>query len=600
MAQPHDYGIFRDMMVFLAAAAVVVPLVQRVKVSPVLGFLLAGALLGPHALGAAAREWPWLSLISVEASSGLGMLGELGVVFLLFLVGLELPVQRLITMRRLVFGLGGLQVALSAVLLSVIVAMLGATAQAATIIGFSLALSSTAIVVEVLSQQQRLKTASGRASFSILLLQDLAVVPLLLLVTILGKGQQGSLVFSVVTAFAQAFLAVVSIVLVGKVLMKPLFRLVASSENVELFVAATLLVAIGSGLLTASVGLSMALGAFVAGLLLAETEFKRAVETTIEPFKGLLLGLFFFTVGMSLDLEELVRNPLTILSAVLGLVVVKGVLVSGLVRGFRMAWPAALEAGFLLGPAGEFAFIVLGLATSMGLVPQDQGQLATAVASISMALIPLFDAAGRALARHVAGRTSVVEDPALTALPPEETKPRAIVIGYGRVGELVSDMLDRHKIAHVVTERSAKLVSDARSRGRPVYFGDGRNTQFLTTCGLKDAAAVVITIHTWIEIDDLILAVRSLRPDVVIVARARDAEHARHLYELGVTDAVPETIEASLQLSEAALVGLGIPAGPVIVSIHEKRDEFREALQGAVRGRTPRGLRAKAPVKAKP
>lgn len=600
MAQPHDYGIFRDMMVFLAAAAVVVPLVQRVKVSPVLGFLLAGALLGPHALGAAAREWPWLSLISVEASSGLGMLGELGVVFLLFLVGLELPVQRLITMRRLVFGLGGLQVALSAVLLSVIVAMLGATAQAATIIGFSLALSSTAIVVEVLSQQQRLKTASGRASFSILLLQDLAVVPLLLLVTILGKGQQGSLVFSVLTAFTQAFLAVVSIVLVGKVLMKPLFRLVASSENVELFVAATLLVAIGSGLLTASVGLSMALGAFVAGLLLAETEFKRAVETTIEPFKGLLLGLFFFTVGMSLDLEELVRNPLTILSAVLGLVVVKGILVSGLVRGFRMAWPAALEASFLLGPAGEFAFIVLGLATSMGLVPQDQGQLATAVASISMAMIPLFDAAGRALARHVAGRTSVVEDPALTALPPEETKPRAIVIGYGRVGELVSDMLDRHQIAHVVTERSAKLVSDARSRGRPVYFGDGRNTQFLTTCGLRDASAVVITIHTWIEIDDLILAVRSLRPDVVIVARARDAEHARHLYELGVTDAVPETIEASLQLSEAALVGLGIPAGPVIASIHEKRDEFREALQGAVRGRTSRGLRAKAPVKAEP
>lgn len=600
MAQPHDYGIFRDMMVFLAAAAVVVPLVQRVKVSPVLGFLLAGALLGPHALGAAAREWPWLSLISVEASSGLGMLGELGVVFLLFLVGLELPVQRLITMRRLVFGLGGLQVALSAVLLSVIVAMLGATAQAATIIGFSLALSSTAIVLEVLSQQQRLKTASGRASFSILLLQDLAVVPLLLLVTILGKGQQGSLVFSVVTAFAQAVLAVVLIVLVGKVLMKPLFRLVASSETVELFVAATLLVAIGSGMLTASAGLSMALGAFVAGLLLAETEFKRAVETTIEPFKGLLLGLFFFTVGMSLNLQELVRNPLTLLSVVLGLVAVKGIVVTGLVRVFRMAWPTALEAGFLLGPAGEFAFIVLGLATSMELVPQDQGQFATAVASISMAMIPIFDAAGRVLSRYVAGRTSVVEDPALTALPPEETKPRAIVIGYGRVGELVSDMLDRHKIAHVVTERSAKLVSDARGRGRPVYFGDGRNTQFLTTCGLKDAAAVVITIHTWIEIDDLILAVRSLRPDVVIVARARDAEHARHLYELGVTDAVPETIEASLQLSEAALVGLGIPAGPVIASIHEKRDEFREALQGAVRGRTPRGLRAKAPVKAKP
>ncbi|MFA5950642.1 MAG: cation:proton antiporter [Hyphomicrobium sp.] len=595
MVQPQDNGVLQDMMVFLAAAAVVVPLVQRMRVSPVLGFLLAGAVLGPHGLGAAANALPWLSWVSVSETTGLGAFGELGVVFLLFLVGLELPMQRLVTMRRLVFGLGGLQVAVSALALAAVAGLLGADARASTIIGLSLALSSTAIVVEVLAQQHRLRTAAGRASFSVLLLQDLAVVPLLLLVTILGTGQEGSILISIVTAFAQASLAVGFIVVVGTALLRPLFRLVASSENVELFVAATLLVAVGSGMLTASAGLSMALGAFVAGLLLAESEFRRAIETTIEPFKGLLLGLFFFTVGMSLDLEALATRPATIMAAVLGLVALKAAIVTPLMRLFRFSWPASVQAALLLGPAGEFAFIVLSLAMSTKLVPEGQGAFVVAVASISMAMIPLFDLLGHWLTKRLEARAGAFEDPALRALPPEETSARAIIVGYGRVGQLVSDMLDRHGIPHVVTERAAALVSEARSKGRPVYFGDGKNTQFLARCGLKDVHAVIITIHTWLEIDDLVRAVRSLHPKVVIVARARDADHARHLYELGVTDAVPETIEASLQLSEAALVGLGGPTGPVIASIHEKRDEFREALQGAIgtSGRVARGLRAK-------
>jgi CPA2 family monovalent cation:H+ antiporter-2 len=212
-----------------------------------------------------------------------------------------------------------------------------------------------------------------------------------------------------------------------------------------------------------------------------------------------------------------------------------------------------------------------------------------------MALIPLFDIAGRRISRLIKKIDEGAPDPALAAMPPEEGHPRAIVIGYGRVGELVSDMLDRHRIIHVVTERIPSVVSNARAKGRPVYYGDGKNTQFLIRCGLDHVAAVIITIHTWTEVDDLVRAIRAERPKIVIVARARDAEHARRLYEIGVTDAVPETIEASLQLSEAALVGIGIPTGPVIASIHEKRDEFREALQGAAHkaGKTSRGLRAK-------
>lgn len=590
--QAHDPGIFSDMMVFLATAAIIVPLVGRLKVSPVLGFLLAGLLLGPHALGSFIATYPALDWVAVADADKLAIFGELGIVFLLFLVGLELPIQRLVTMRRLVFGLGGAQVACSAVVIGAAASLLGFEPAAATIIGLTLALSSTAIVVEVLSQQQRMRTATGRTSFSILLLQDLAVVPLLLLVTILGPGKEGSVLTGVVLAFGQASLAIGFIVVVGTALLRPLFRLVTSSENIELFVAATLLVAVGSGLLTASAGLSMALGAFVAGLLLAETEFRRAIETAIDPFKGLLLGLFFFTVGMSIEIREIASHPLSLIAAVIALVAVKGVIVAGLMRVFEFRWPAAIEAAFLLGPAGEFAFIVLGMATASGLLPSDQSHFLIAVVSISMALIPVLDNVAKKIARRFKSKVAEA-DPALAMLPSESA--RAIVVGYGRVGQLVSDMLERHKVSHVVTERQPKLVSEARAAGRPVFFGDGRNTQFLTKCGLMDAHAVIITMHTWPELDELVRAVRSLRPKVVIVARARDAEHARHLYELGVTDAVPETIEASLQLSEAALVGLGVPTGLVIASVHEKRDEFRELLQGAVEaGRTSRGVRAKA------
>ena len=381
---------------------------------------------------------------------------------------------------------------------------------------------------------------------------------------------------------------------IGKVALRPLFRLVASSENTELFVAATLLVAVGSGLVSASMGLSMALGAFVAGLLLAETEFRRAIEATIDPFRGLLLGVFFFTVGMSLDVAQFLANPLLLGGAVIAVIAINALVVAVLMRIFRYTWATAVQTALLLGPAGEFAFIVASLAVRFNVITTEAGGFVQATTAFSMALIPLFDIIGRWAARLLV-EPEKLPDPELAALPSEEAGSHAIIVGYGRVGELVSDMLGRHGIPHIVTERNPAVVSGARAKGKPVYFGDGRNTQFLERSGLKQASAVIITIHTKGEVDELVRAIRSARSDVIIVARARDADHARHLYELGVTDAVPETIEASLQLSEAALVGLGVPTGPVIASIHEKRDEFRDALQTAAGrvGRKSHGVRAK-------
>lgn len=600
MAGTTDPASYKDVMLVLATAAIAVPAVQRLKISAVLGFLMTGALLGPFGLGAFAGSHEALRWITVSSQENLQSLAELGVVFLLFLIGLELSIKRLITMRRLVFGLGGLQVALSAVALGFAAHWLGLDAAPATIAGLSLALSSTAIVVEELSQQKRLRTATGRSSFSILLFQDLAVVPLILLVTILKPGQEGSVATALVIAIVQAVVAIGLIVAIGSVMLRPLFRFVAASGNTELFVAATLLVAVGSGIVTALAGLSMALGAFIAGLLLSETEFRRAIEATVDPFKGLLLGVFFFTVGMSLNLGALIENPWPVLAGVASLIAIKAPITAGLARAFGLPWPVAIETGMLIGPGGEFAFIVLGMAVASGLLDATSGAYALAVASLSMVMIPLLDIAGTWCARMLearrGGEDADAADAILSLLPSPELHPKAIVVGYGRVGELVADMLSRHGIDHVITERVPQVVRQARREGKPIYFGDGKNTQFLEHCGLADAKAVIITMHTWSEVDGLVEAIRAAWPKLVIVARARDAGHARRLYELGVTDAVPETIEASLQLSEAALVGLGVPMGPVIASIHEKRDEFRHELQAAVtKAGLPesRGLRAK-------
>ena len=476
MTDAADFHVYREALIFLATAAVLVPIGQRFKLSPILGFLIAGALLGPHGLGALTGYMPPLKWITVPQEEGLDAIAELGVVFLLFLIGLELSFKRILTMRRLVFGLGVLQVMISALLIGLIALALGAPAAGAVLIGLSLALSSTAIVIEILSRRHRLNSTTGRTSFAILLLQDLAVVPLLFLVTILGPDNKGSVLGGLLQAFAQAVLVIGAITIIGSLILRPLFRLCASAKSTELFVAAALLVAVGSGLATAAAGLSMALGAFVAGLLLAETEYHRAIEATIDPFKGLLLGVFFFSVGMSLDIGGLVTNPLPIIAGIAGLIAIKSGVLVGLLRLFRVPWPATAETALLLGPGGEFAFIVIGLAVTKHILPADTGALVLAITSFSMALVPLLDVLGRRIAKKLVA--AQVPNPVLNIAPPSD-QVNAIVIGCGRVGRLVSEMLTLHEVGHIIIESDPKVVTDYRDEGWPVYFGDAKSPPFL-------------------------------------------------------------------------------------------------------------------------
>jgi len=360
--------------------------------------------------------------------------------------------------------------------------------------------------------------------------------------------------------------------------LKPLFKLAAGTDNPEFFMAATLLIAVGSGVIAAYAGLSMALGAFVAGLLLAETEYRRAVEAMIDPFRGLLLGVFFFSVGMHIDLAFIWREPLLVLGGFLAMMALKSVLLVPLCRLFGVPLGASVETGLLLAPGGEFAFIGIGLAVQVGLIAADVSAGILAVVSLSMATLPFIALAARRAGHYFAREAS--SDPQFTVLPPEDHAKRVIVVGHGRVGQLVCGLLEEHDIAYIAADRDTVLVERWRKLGRPIYYGDASNALFLQRCGIDEATGVIVTLDTS-AVDDVVRAVRARRPDVMIVARAHDAQHARHLYTLKVTDTVPETIEASLQLAESALVGLGVPMGLVIASIHERRETVRRELQAA-------------------
>lgn len=590
MTAAVDLETYKDALLVLGVAGVVVPAMHRLRVSPVLGFLLAGAILSPKGFGALAHFWPSIKWVTVTSPDRVGTLAEFGVVFLLFLIGLELSFERLLTMRRLVFGLGLAQVVISASMIALVAVACGVAPVSALVIGAALSLSSTAIVIEILAGQKRLSTAAGRTCFSILFFQDLAVVPILFLLGILDPSNSGSIAMGLFKALTQGAIALGGIVAIGRFLLQPLFRLVAQTRNHDMFIATTLFVAVGTSFATAAAGLSMALGAFVAGLLIAETEYRRAVASAIEPIKSILLGVFFFSVGLSLDFGVLLTHPVIILGTTAGLLILQALIVFLLARAFGISKAAAIESAALLAPGGEFAFIILTLALSYGLISGLlTGVLLTSV-SLTMALIPACGALGRWLARKM--KPAAERDPELAVLPSADRTVKALVVGYGRVGQLTCEMLEAHKIPYIAVDHAPNLVGGARREGKPIYYGDARNFEFLKKCSLDTAKAAIITISAQHDTDEIVIALRQAFPALTIIARAKDADHARHLYDLGVSDAVPETIEASLQLSEAALVGLGVPAGPVIASIHEKRDVFRAELQGAAKkaGRETRAL----------
>jgi len=587
-----DVSIYREALLFLVTAGVVAPLFFRIHVSPVLGYLLAGVALGPFGLGRLVGRVPWLDAFALTNVDAIDKLAAFGVVALLFTIGLELKFERLKSLRKLVFGLGLAQVLASTALIGLAALLFGQKPPAALIFGAALSLSSTAIVVPVLAEHKLMTAAVGRYSFAVLLFQDLAVAPLIFMVAMLSRHSDGDVALGLALTVAPAALAVGVVIVLGRLVLRPLFHSVAMTKSPEFFMAACLLVVLGAALIAAASGLSMALGAFIAGLLLAETEYRREIEVTIEPFKGLLLGLFFVSVGAGLDLSLAASRPGLEFGIIAVFVIAKAAALYPLARGFGASAVTARNVALMLGPGGEFAFVLITAAVAGGVVDAASGRIVMVAAALSMVMIPLI---GRLVARlAVRPRAPALLPLEALEAPPEDESHRVILVGFGRVGALIAEMLEVHKIPYIAVDSDASVIARARRQGRPAYFGDAARPEFLRRCGIETARALVVTMDLPRANEKVVEIARNLRPDITLVARARDAKHASILYDLGVTDAVPETVEASLQLSEAVLVDLGIPMGLVIASIHEKRDEYRKMLvaSGATK-RLPGVRRAK-------
>ncbi len=575
-----DPAVFKDALILLTSAGIAVPLMHKLKINSIVSFLLLGAILGPYGLGSQISAFPFLESFAIEQSEGLGLLGELGVVFLLFLIGIELSVQRLVTMSRFVFGMGGAQLILCASALAFMISLMGLPQKASILLGIAFALSSTAIVIQFLARKKELKSMTGRASFSILLFQDLAIIPVLFLFSVMGTDSQNSLIYDVGMALAQAALVVMIIYVAGRNLLRPLFRLVAHTESADLFVATTLLVIIGSAVAASAAGASMSLGAFIAGLLISETQYSHAIRTVVEPFKGLLLGLFFFTVGMGIDLQYMVQNPLLVALSVVGLIAIKTAVTLPIVRKFGFYWSTSIKTALLLGPAGEFAFVVIGLASAQGILQPSDTALACCVASLSMSAIPLLGRIGFVIAKRV-NRNEMPKQ--IFPQTSETEKIEALVIGgLQRVGGMACEFLTKHAVRYIAIDSDPTLIENLRKKGFPAFYGSGSDPLFLKKCGLMTSKSVIITCSAREEINTIVNIVHGIRPDVQIISRANDSDHAIHLYKAGVYLAVPETIEASLQLAEAALLSLERDETEVVESINEKRGSIREKLQKSI------------------
>lgn len=576
-------GAMQQALVILGAAALVIPLFHRLRLSPVLGFMLVGLVLGPSGLGAWQASHPWLAWISLGGAEQIDAVAELGVVMLLFMIGLEMSLERLRVLRRLALRIGVGQLVLSAAGIAGAARLAGIGVAPAVVAGLALAMSSTAVVVQVLGAEGRLGGSVGRAALAVLLLQDLAVLPVMVALDLLGPkaGPAGP---GLPLAIGEALAAVLLLVALGRLVLRPLFRWVARTGSTDLFMAACLLVVLATGLATRAAGLSMAMGALIAGLLLAGTEYRRQIEVTLDPFKGLLVGVFLIAVGLRLDLALVAAHPVAVLGGSALLVAGKAILVAGLGRCAGMERSAAARTGLLLGPGGEFSFVVLGVAVSEHVLDPDPARLLYAVTALTMASVPLQSWLGR---RLFPARTTP-PDPALLAPEAGDAERRVILAGFGRVGETVAGLLETHKLDYLALDTGVAAVTRARDAGRPVYYGDATQPELLRRVGLGRARALVVTLNDGAAAERTIVAARSLNPTLLIVARARDAGHAARLYGLGATDAVPETIEASLQLAESVLVDLQVPMGPVLVSIHERRAAFQAEIRAAAPGAEPR------------
>ncbi len=568
MAGAHTPAFLTEAVVYLGASVVLVPLFIRARLGAVLGYLAAGILIGPSVLGLVARPEQVLQF------------AEFGIVLLLFVIGLELQPSRLWALRRDIFGLGAAQVLLcGAALTGFILLVTTLSLEAALVVGLPLALSSTALVIQLLNERNIAGTAFGERSFSILLFQDLSIVPLLTVAAALSRVPDpeampgGQMALMTVAALA-------GLVLAGRYLLPPLFRIIGSLGAREAFVAAALLSVLGSALLMSSLGLSMALGAFVAGVMLADSPYRHALEADIEPFRGLLLGLFFVAIGMSLDLSVVVERWQLVITLVIGTMVIKTGIIMGLARAFGKSTVRSFQMGLLLSQGGEFGFVLFAEAARGQLITPEAAGLFGAVVTVSMALTPLLFLAASRL-QPDRGAAPALPDGPETGTHKAGEEGRAIVVGVGRFGQVVSQMLTARGVSVTAIDLDAEIIEVSQRFGIKVYFGDGRRTEILRAAGIEQAGLLVFAIdERWDPVATL-APIRAQWPDLSILARAYDRTHWLALRRAGVETVVRETFDSGVHMGRAALEVLGTPETVIdaIEDEYRRRDLERLDLQ---------------------
>jgi CPA2 family monovalent cation:H+ antiporter-2 len=531
---PETGGYLLEVIVVLVAAVISVFLFQRLGLGAVLGYLVAGAVIGPSGFALVAN------VDTIQA------LGELGVVFLLFTVGLELPFERIRVMQARTFALGAAQVFVTALAVTGIAILIGASTRTSVVIGGALALSSTAIVLRMLVDRGELTSRFGRSCFAVLLVQDMMVGPFLVLALALGGGGE-MLGLALGAAALKAVVAVMAILGIGRVVLRYVFQQVAAVRDPDVFIALSLVVVLTSGFMTSMAGLSMAFGAFLAGMLLAETHYRHQVAADIQPFRGLLLGLFFMSVGMSVDLGLMGSKAGLVIGLAAGLIVLKAAILSGLglIAGVRPA--QALNLGVLLSQGGEFAFVLLGAALGAGVVSGGIAHLLVVVVALTMMATPFLAMLGRLLEREVERRTVV--DLETRAEETEELTNHVVIAGYGRVGAAVAAQLKAAGSDFIAVDLDPHRIIEARAAGLPVYFGDATRPEILEAVHVERARAMVVAVDNPQVALRAVAMVRYIFPDLKIYARAHDDAHARELARAGANTVVPELVATGHRLA---------------------------------------------------
>ncbi|MCU0729786.1 MAG: cation:proton antiporter [Sphingopyxis sp.] len=560
-----------DALVILGAAGIVIPAFARLRISPIIGFILVGIACGPFGLGQLVPVYPWLAYVTISDASAIQPFAEFGIILLLFSIGLELSFRRLWALRRKVFGIGIGELVGGGIALALALWFAGFGWQAALGLGFALTLSSTALVLPITGTKGRV----GQTAFSMLLLEDLALVPIIFvlgaLAPIAAGASTGPGLDSLFTTIWQGVLVMLAMGLLGWLLLPRLFAQAARAKNPEIFLAASLLVVIAAALATTSVGLSPIVGALLAGLMISETDYHAEVEAITAPFKGLALGVFLITVGMSVNIAVIIANWQDFALAVIGVIAIKAVVTGLLLRAAGVDRATSAEISLLMASPSEMTLIVLGAAVQAGVISMGTASFWQIVTAIGLTITPLLAKAGHSIARRIT--IAGVEE-----LPESDGTPTTLIVGFGRVGQVIADLLSEHGRQYLAVEADVDSVARARRRGYLVRYADAARGGFIETLGRYPLEAIVLTMDDPVQQLALTQALRRAFPALPIITRARDVSSASALYRAGASDAVPEALEGSLQMAEAVLTDIGVAVGPVIASIHDHRAQVRRTI----------------------